>query len=147
MAKRLPMTLQIKHAKNLFCDLNPPCDAIDEVDFKHAMDKNLSYAENISELEGSYPEYRWQTPEEITPKRYEALVIEDIKTQIEPMSYAVVKSRQLAVLERQSRKLGRTEKALSVCKVERDKPRPSPPGVCEIKSVKVRSYKRCLPRR
>lgn len=146
MAKLLPLTLQIKHAKKFFCNLNPPCDAIDDIDFKHAMDKTLSYAENIENLSYEYPEYRWSRVEEIKPKTYEKMFIESLREQAEPLSYDVVKSYKLEDLERKARKLGKTEKKLTQCRLEAAKPRKTRPGVCRVKTVRVKAYKRCLPR-
>lgn len=146
MAKILPMALQIKHARRTFCDLNPPCDAIDDIDFKHSMDRKLSYPENLSELEAGYPEFRWRKVEEIKPRAYEKMLVDDLRDQAATFNYDLVRESKLKKLERQARKLPRVESELAVCKIEGAMPRVTPPGTCRVKTVHVDEHFRCLPR-
>lgn len=146
MARVLPYKLQVQKFENLFCGLNPPCDDLDLLDLPSVVDRTLSYKENLSSLVDEYPQYVWREPKEITARTYEKEIIADLQDQAKEYSYAVLKSYKIKNLERKARKLGKTEIALESCKLEKAKPRKTIPGTCRIKTVGVKSHRRCLPR-
>lgn len=147
MVKRLPTVLQIRHAEDLFCDLNPPCDALDLIDLKATMDGTLSFKENIENLSFEYPQFKWVKPEEVKARTYEKEIVDSARKDVGEFSYDILKGYKVKDLEAKARKLGRTETALEECKIERGKPQKSIPGVCRIRTVDVKAHKRCAPRR
>jgi len=74
------------------------------------------------------------------------MVIDGLRAEAEPYSYDIIKGSKVEKLERDSRRADRLKKKLEVCEA-RPVRKPSRPGTCRVKQVKVREYKRCLPRR
>ncbi len=144
MARRLPTRIQIQKLEERFCRLNEEdCGAID---FRAEVDNSLTYGENQANIESSYSQYVWEDPDPGIPARQlEEAVIEGLQEEADPYSYTILKKYKVEALQRDSRRATRLTKKLDECEAT---PRraPSKPGVCRIKTVEVREYRRCLPR-
>lgn len=145
MARKLPVALQIQKLADRCYKFNPSEDCT-LVDFDHVVDKTLTFSENLGNLRGEYPGFEWDKRADPRVREFEEMVIDGLRDEAEPYNYDIVKSYKVRGLERKARKLDRTESALEKCQEAGSQPRRSTPGTCSIKSVKVKSHKRCKPR-
>ena len=146
MAKQLPIGLQRSKLQDVFCNYNEEDCGTGVIDWKHALDSSLSYAENRQVLRSTYPGYNWDPPEKIAPRAYDEMIIEGLREEADPLSYTVVKKLKVEGLERDSRRAKRLSKKLEDCEAKPIR-KTYRPGTCKVKTIKVKSYSRCKPRK
>lgn len=146
MARKLPVALQVQKLEDRCYKFNPEDDCT-IIDWKHVVDPELTYSENLEVLKSEYPGFGWEKPKEPPVKEYEEMVIDGLRAEAEPYSYDIIKGYKLEALQRDSRRAERLGEKLEICNIELGKPRKTKPGVCKRRSVKVDSHYRCPPRR
>ena len=79
MARRLPVSLQISKLQDRFCKLNIEECGTGVIDWKHVIDQDLTYSENLGVLQSQYPPYDWEAPEKVPARAYEEMVIDGLR--------------------------------------------------------------------
>ena len=144
MAKKLPVSLQMSKLEDRCYKFNQDEDCT-LIDFRHIVDSDLSYSENLDNLKSEYPGFNWEKPATPKVKEYEEQVIDQLRVEADPYSYDIVKKYKIESLQRDSRRADRLSKKLDVCET-RPTRSPSKLGACPVKTVRVKKHLRCKPR-